>query len=388
MRKIFFLLFLSLPLLLFCQEIEISHGPYLQKMGENEVTIIWTTNKDALSWVELAPKGDDSFYAYERPRYYDTAFGSKRVGRLHRVTINGLDPGTEYRYRIFSKEVLSYQGHRVLYGNVAASDVYRQAPFAFRTLDRKKTQLRFKVVNDIHGKNENLLKMLEGTGRSNTDLVIFNGDMVSMLNDPEEIFTRFMDTSVNIFAKEVPIFLARGNHETRGKGGVDLYNYFPTTSGQFYYCFQDGPVFFLVLDGGEDKPDSDIEYSELAHFDDYRTRQAEWLKKVVASEEFRQAPFRVVIMHIPPTASTWHGTRDVMEKLIPVLNGSDIDVMLCGHTHNYRFIGKGEEPGINFPILINDDETWLDVEVDSEIRITQKEMSGNPLKQHHFKRLR
>ena len=154
------------------------------------------------------------------------------------------------------------------------------------------------------------------------------------------------------------------------------------------YCFQDGPVFFLVLDGGEDKPDSDIEYSELAHFDDYRTRQAEWLKKVVASEEFRQAPFRVVIMHIPPTASTWHGTRDVMEKLIPVLNGSDIDVMLCGHTHNYRFIGKGEEPGINFPILINDDETWLDVEVDSEIRITQKEMSGNPLKQHHFKRLR
>src|SRR5690554_4481167 len=139
MTKKLFLLFLNLPLFLFSQEIAITHGPYLQQMGENEVTIIWTTNNDALSWVELAPKGNDSFYAFERPKFYDTAFGSKRIGKLHRVTLTGLNPGTEYRYRIFSKEVLNYNNHRVLYGNIVSSNVYRQAPYAFKTLDTKKS---------------------------------------------------------------------------------------------------------------------------------------------------------------------------------------------------------------------------------------------------------
>ncbi len=378
-RKLFFLFF-NIPLFLFSQGIKITHGPYLQNMGENEVTIVWTTNNDALSWVELAPKGDDSFYASERPKFYDTAYGSKRVGKLHRITITGLEPGTEYRYRIFSKEVVSYTNYRVLYGNIASSNVYSQKPYAFKTLDKRKSKLRFKVVNDIHGKNENLGNMLSGTDRNNTDLVIFNGDMASILNDTEEIFSRFMDTAVVIFAKEVPLFYARGNHETRGKGSSGMYDYFPTNSGEFYFSFQDGPVYFIFLDGGEDKPDSDIEYSDLAYFDDYRSRQAEWLKSVVASEEFKQAPFRVAIMHIPPAGSTWYGTQQLMEKFVPILNNANINVMLCGHTHNYKFIDKGEEPGINFPILINDDETWLDVVVDSEITISQKDMSGNPLK--------
>ena len=149
-----------LPLLLFSQNIAITHGPYLQKVGEEEVMVIWTTDKDAVSWVELAPAGNDSFYSEERPRYYDTAYGNKAVGKLHRVTITGLTPGTEYRYRIFSKEVLGYQGHRILYGNIAASDVYSRRSYTFRTSDSRKDKVSFRVVNDIHGSNDRLRAML------------------------------------------------------------------------------------------------------------------------------------------------------------------------------------------------------------------------------------
>ncbi len=152
----------------------------------------------------------------------------------------------------------------------------------------------------------------------------------------------------------------------------------------FITFFQAGPVYFIILDGGEDKPDSDIEYSELSHFDAYRSNQAEWLESVVSSVEFQQAPYRIVIMHIPPTATTWHGTKDVIRKFTPILNNANIDVMLCGHTHNYTFIEKGEDPAVNFPILINDDENWLDIIVDSEIRITQKDMYGSILKNNFF----
>lgn len=378
--------FALLPLFVFPQRIEIVNGPYIQNISENEATIIWTTNKDAVSWLELAPAGNDSFYAKEREKFYESSHGSRIIGKLHRITVTGLVSGTEYRYRIFSKEVADYAAHRILYGNIASTDVYSKKAFAFRTLDKNKRQISFKVVNDIHNKNENLQAMLNGVNKENTDFVIFNGDMVSNVHETERIFTGFMDKSVELFASEVPIFYARGNHETRGKDRAFFYDYFPTNSGEFYYTFSHGPAFFLVLDGGEDKPDSDIEYSELSRFDEYRTKEKAWLEAVVNQPDFKSAKFRVAIMHIPPTGSTWHGTRDIAEKFLPVLNRANIDVMFSGHTHNYKFIGKGEESNLNFPLLINDDETYLDVRIDAQsINIEQKDMTGKVVNRHIIK---
>lgn len=386
MKLKFTFFLLIFPVLLSAQGIKITNGPYLQDMGETQVTIVWLTNNDALSWVELAPEGNDSFYASERPKFFDTAHGVKRIAKLHRVTVTGLTPGTEYRYRIFSKEMLRYEGHRVQYGDIASSNVYSQKPYAFTTLDARKKTMTFRMVNDIHGKENNLRAMMSGISKLNTDLVIFNGDMISMLNEEPQIFTGFMDASVETFAKEIPIFYTRGNHETRGHANGKLYDYFPTRTGNFYYAFQDGPVYFLVLDSGEDKPDSDIEYSDLSDFDAYRSEQQKWVEQMVKTPEFQSAPHRVVIMHIPPAGSTWHGTKEVAAKFVPILNRSNIDVMLCGHTHQYSFIPKGEAPDIDFPILINDDETWLDASADSDkIVIKQKDMTGKVLHEHIFK---
>lgn len=369
------------------QQIKITTGPYLQNVGKDNAAIIWKTDKDAVSWVEIAPAGNDSFYAAERARFFDAPHGIRVIGKLHRVAVTGLAPGREYRYRIFAKEVLGQEGHRVMYGNVASSDVYSSKPFSFKTLDAEKENVSFKVVNDIHGKNENLESMLSTVTKENTDLVFFNGDMVSILNKEEDIFTGFMDTSIRLFAKEVPVFYARGNHETRGKAGALLYEYFPTNNGRFYYTFRQGPIQFLILDGGEDKPDSDIEYSELANFDSFRTDEKKWLEKTIKEPDFQSAPFRVVVFHIPPVGSTWHGARDIAEKFLPLLNEANIDIMLCGHLHDYRFINRGDNMDVHFPILINDDETYLDVTADSKkINISRKDLSGKTLDTHVIKK--
>ena len=37
------------------QAIKIIHGPYIQSLGENEATIMWVTDAESLSWVEVAP---------------------------------------------------------------------------------------------------------------------------------------------------------------------------------------------------------------------------------------------------------------------------------------------------------------------------------------------
>ena len=65
--------------------IKITHGPYLCDMSTDGVTVVWTTNKPTLSWVEVAPAGEDHFYGKERPRYYDTESGRKRANDISTV---------------------------------------------------------------------------------------------------------------------------------------------------------------------------------------------------------------------------------------------------------------------------------------------------------------
>src|SRR5690554_2891288 len=117
------------------QDVAITHGPYIQAVADTEVTVVWTTDADAVSWVEVAPAGTNSFYNSEHPQYYETRNGNRVEGRLHKIKIPQLKEGTEYRYRVFSKAVLKYEGHRVIYGNIASTNVYRAKPLRFRTLN-------------------------------------------------------------------------------------------------------------------------------------------------------------------------------------------------------------------------------------------------------------
>ena len=80
----------------------IAGGPYLQNVTEDGFTVIWTTTTDAAAWVETAPDDGTHFYAVERPKYYDSHLGRRRLGKLHRVRVGGLEPGKTYRYRIWN----------------------------------------------------------------------------------------------------------------------------------------------------------------------------------------------------------------------------------------------------------------------------------------------
>ncbi len=369
---------LLLSFLVAAQSIDITHGPYLQAIDENGVTIVWTTSKPAVSWVEMAPDGTDSFYSQEQIKYFDTEHGIRVVDTLHRVRVEGLDAGTTYRYRIFSKEVVGNQGGRLMYGFIASTNVYSKKPLSFTTLDVRKSSINFKMVNDIHDRSDMLSEMLRDVNRENTDLVFFNGDMVSVVSSEKRIFDGFMDVAIKLFASEVPVFFARGNHETRGPFSTRFPDYFPTINNKLYYNFTHGPVHFVVLDGGEDKPDSDIEYSELAQFDAYRDKQAVWLKNIVETKDFENALYRVVIIHIPVAGRSWHSYQDLQRKFLPILNKANIDIMLCGHEHNYRYMEPDSQ--VVFPILVNDNETYLDVKADArEMILLVKDPKGTKL---------
>jgi predicted phosphodiesterase len=328
----------------------ITHGPYIQGLTENEVTLVWTTNEKAISWVELAPNDDTHFYFTERPRFYNEAYGFKVVDSVHMVTLTNLQPNTTYRYRVYAQEVLSHVGTKVLYGTVAASNVYRQQPLSFTTSNPAKNDISFLVLNDIHGNNELMETLLKGTDWEKTDLVFFNGDMTNDIRSEDQLFGNFLDKAVELFASETPMYYARGNHETRGNFATTFPRYFPTPTKQLYYMFRQGPVCFVVLDCGEDKPDSDLEYSGIVAFDNYRDKQARWLENALQQDIFMEASYRVVIVHMPPFGG-WHGEKEIEDKFVPLLEKAGVDIMLCGHLHRHVFKDTGD--GQNFPIIAN-----------------------------------
>ena len=105
MKKIslFFLFFLLTALPIFAQEdIKITHAPYLQNLGENEVTIVWTVNKPSIGWVELAPDDGTHYYQTERPKFFNAKNGiiyrsccpSEGIETRHTLSLPGLFAGS------------------------------------------------------------------------------------------------------------------------------------------------------------------------------------------------------------------------------------------------------------------------------------------------------
>ena len=366
-------------------DIRITHGPYLCDMTGDGVTVVWTTDKPALSWVELAPDDGKSFYERERPRYYETVAGRKRANQtLHRIRLSGLRPGAGYRYRIYSQEVTEWKyGNAVRYGKIAANDVFRNKPYFFRTFRDTAERISFLVLNDIHGNAAMMEKLCGKIPFRQLDFVMMNGDMVSSVESESQLFRDFIDSSVKLFARETPILYNRGNHETRGLMAEEIIRYFPTRDGRFYQVYTIGDVCFLVLDCGEDKPDSDIEYGGLAYYDEYRKEEARWLRQVVASEKFKNAAARIVFLHVPPTAGGWHVNVQLQELFLPVLNGADIDVMFSGHLHRYAFHPADSQA--RFPIVENGNTSYLKCDIaDGLIRVEVQD-TARVVHKHEFR---
>ena len=356
----------------FSQEsFKITHGPWLSDMSETGVTIIWMTNKNAISWVEIAPDDRSNFYGEERPRHFDTQYGRiQATSHLHKVRIENLRPGTKYRYAIFSKEVLNWEtDSRIIYGVTVANAAYSRNSLAFRTFSNQDDTVSFMMFNDLHGRAQFMKDLCKDVDFMPLDMVFFNGDMSTAINSEEQMLTDFVDASVDLFAKRIPVAFNRGNHETRGRYADYIFNYFPMSEGRVYRTFNVGDVAFLMLDCGEDKPDSDLEYSGLADFDAYREAQAVWLRDAVKSKAFIDARVRIVMLHMPPAVSDWHGTLHLDETLLPILNDAKIDVVFSGHTHRYSY-NPPKAGKTAFPVIVNSNNAYLRCDViDGKIKV-------------------
>ena len=209
--------------------------------------------------------------------------------------------------------------------------------------------------------------------------------MTSDVPNEEVLMKHYLKSAGELFAGETPLYIVRGNHEYRGNAATKYIDYLQTPTGKTYYAFKYGKFFFLALDGGEDKPDSDIRNLDIMITEQYVREESEWLKKVVQSEDFKNADVRIAFCHIPPGEKGWYGNATVSRMLVPTLNEAGIDLMLCAHIHNLRYEAPGTT-NANFPVLCNDNLTRLDAEVTSDnISISVFDPDGKTIKSFNFK---
>ena len=345
------------------QEFKFNHGPYLQNMGNDEVTVYFTTNKEAFSWVEVT--GD----RWTKPQRFATMFAGQydAYTKENRVRITGLRPGVKYRYRLISKEITMYQPYNIKYGDSIATNWEE-----FYTLNPNQKSFTFALTNDGHDKPEKVKELLGKVPLNNMDMIFYLGDMISYYEKEEAPYYGYIDPSVELFAKNKPFISIRGNHEMRGKLTRQYMNLIGCPNDRFYNIAYFGNTAIIMLDTGEDKPDSQPVYAGMNSYDNYRMEQFEWLKKEAATKRFKAAKNKIVLMHIYPKVTEKnpnipeeYAAKELAKLFIPLFNEIGIDLTISGHTHRYFLTEKGE-CGNNFPMIANDNKSIMVVKCDKK----------------------
>ncbi len=122
-----------------------------------------------------------------------------------------------------------------------------------------------------------------------------------------------------------------------------------------------------MLDSGEDKPDSDKEYYGLMDFGPYLQQETQWLASDVKSEAFRKAQWRIAFCHVPPDPKPdrkFIRDKYVHDNWVPLLNDGALDLMICGHTHQYAELPV-RAGSIGFPVIVGGTDTVIRVDVSS-----------------------
>lgn len=354
-----------------------SYGPYLQNPSDTEMSILWTTEKPALSWVEYWPSDKPG----ERKIAQEAAFGLRQLkSPNHAVTLKGLNPGTSYSYKVYSRpkngrepDVIEMQK-----GSTEKDGV-------FTTLNPSSGTCNIVIVNDMHGRGEDMTALLQKGEADKKDLILHNGDICNWLSEDNQIGKTVL-APARKYLSNTPFVFVRGNHEYRGAKAADITKTFPPRNGQYYYLLRQGPVCFLILDTGEDKADDRKELFGVTDWENYFKEQSEWLKTAIEDPLFKSAPYRVAIQHIPSTPPrgdrvSYTGEM-IKEQWFPSLSKGKVQLMICAHTHRNMYLPADKERGSTFDTLVNDNKGYVTLKADrKELVVTQFDKDGNSLKE-------
>ncbi|MBL9210439.1 MAG: metallophosphoesterase [Opitutaceae bacterium] len=213
------------------------------------------------------------------------AFGFVPQGqKILRVRLNGLKSGQTYRVRAVTTATDT--------GETETTDWK-----TFRPLNPAAKGTSFVVWNDTHVNNATIQQLHEKTPAA--DFLLWNGDTCNDWKTDDILVPTLLHPGERDITTGRPLFVVWGNHDVRGKHAFEMPGLVATPEGRPFYAFRSGPVAFICLHTGEDKPDTHPSFGGRVAFDRLRREQATWLTDTLRRPELRDAPYRVVFCHIP-----------------------------------------------------------------------------------------
>ena len=300
------------------------YGPRLLYPSQNSVTVAWESCGRTFGYVEYRKAGTEKFHRIVS----NVANGVPAPTVFHRAVLNDLEPDTEYEYRVANRHSVA---------KVTETQVSKT--FKFRTIPDQAKDFSCVLFTDAHGCFEKMESLLRHPEIKNAAMVFNLGDMHSMFTGVDAIQRGFLNVQTKHLAGVRPLIFVRGNHETRGISSGLFDSFLGHPSGKSHFLMRYGDVAFMIVDTG------DPQYDIFGTGKVFNQRQKEWIRETLASAEFADASFKVLLCHIPPTDN-----RKIKAMFDGCFQKAQPDLMLCGHIHRPRFFKAGEVTP--FPLCI------------------------------------
>lgn len=296
-----------------------------------EYQIMMYVESPSLMWVQV---GDRTFY--------DESNGIMRSNvTIHRVYVPMELLDKEKSYRVFIRKVIDRKPYFPEFEDVV------ETAYDFRPVPTS-GKVRGYHVSDSHNRVDGPTVAADCYG--NIDFLVLNGDLADHTHSVENCLV-FYKIASKITKGNIPTIFSRGNHDTRGVMAERFCEYTPTDRGKTYYTFRIGCVWGIVLDCGEDKVDEHKEYGGTVCFHQFREKETEFIKDVIAraEEEYlaEGVQYRLVIAHNPFTVihkAPFDIEQDLYREWIRLI-GENIrpHALLGGHMHCLKVIRPGDD---------------------------------------------
>lgn len=298
----------------------ITHGPILLNPSETGISILWTTDTPCHSKVLF---GEDAPTQAVEPNEH----GLLPISTRHLVHLTGLLPGRTYKYKAVSTRVVRMKGYYPDKGLSSESSVH-----SFTTLDRTKPSVSFSFYTDTHEDITRIKALNALIDWKTNSFLVHGGDAFHTIESEDQLFDRWLDPVSDALKSSTPLLWLRGNHETRGAFAREAAAYVLPPERRHYFARDHGPLHLIVIDSGEDKPDSTNVYAGLNAFSAYRREEFDWFSNHIrTADRVRSAPFRVLFVHQP----RWGWVDNENAKWTALANEAGIDLIISGHTHRF-----------------------------------------------------